>query len=184
MGTPEEPIILAEHGGLVVAERGPEVILVDRGSGPTEIVVFVLVVVTLVFGGFGLVSLLPGAIGGVSGGPAWLGVALLAVAGAAATAMYISAKTVRRRRSGPLTSFTPVAIFDRSARVYRDGTGAVVAPLDQVRFERRMQATSSSAKLVAVTHDGTRVLKRGNPFGGGVGDLDAVLTRVVHGAPR
>ena len=76
MGTPEEPIILAEHGGLVVAERGPEVILVDRGSGPTEIVVFVLVVVTLVFGGFGLVSLLPGAIGGVSGGPAWLGVAL------------------------------------------------------------------------------------------------------------
>ena len=97
--------------------------------------------------------------------------------------MYISAKTVRRQRSRPLTSFTPVAVFDRTARVYRDGTGAVVAPLGQVRFERRMQMTSSSPKLVAVTPDGTRVLKRGNPFGGAVGNLDAVLTRAVHGTP-
>ena len=183
MSTPREPVILAEHGGLVVAERGPEVILVDRGIGPTQIVLFVLVVVTLVFGGFGAVSVWSALAGGMSTGSAWLGVALLAVAGAAATAMYISAKTVRRQRSRPLTSFTPVAVFDRTARVYRDGTGAVVAPLDQVRFERRMQMTSSSPKLVAVTPDGTRVLKRGNPFGGAVGNLDAVLTRAVHGTP-
>lgn len=181
MSTPREPIILAEHGGLVVAERGPEVILVDRGNGPTEIVVFLLVVVTLVFGGFGLVSLLPTAMGGVSGGSAWLGVTLLAVGGGAAAAMYVSAKALRRRRGRPLSSFTPVAVFDRAAQVYRDGTGAVVAPLDQVRFERRMQATSSSAKLVAITPWGTRILKRGNPFGGSIGSLDQVLTRAVHG---
>ena len=184
MSTPGEPIILAEHGGLVVAERGPEVILVDRGNGPTEIIVFLLVVVTLVFGGFGLVSLLPAAIGGVSGGSPWLGVTLLAVGGAAATVLYISAKALRRRRSRPLSSFTPLAVFDRADRVYRDGTGAVVAPLDQVRFEHRMQVTSSSAKLVAVTPWGTRILKRGNPFGGSVGNLDEVLTRAVHGGRR
>ena len=175
-----EPVILAERGGLVVAERGPEVILVDRGDAPTEIVVFVLLVITLVFGGFGLVWLLPAALGGVSGG-SWLGVALLAVGGAAAAAMYVSARTLRGRRRRPLTSFAPVAVFDRTARVYRDGTGAVVAPLDQVRFERRLQLTSSSPKLVAVTPWGTRVLKRGNPFGGGIGNLDEVLTRAVHG---
>ncbi|MEC9326165.1 MAG: hypothetical protein VYB90_20220 [Actinomycetota bacterium] len=184
MGTSEEPIILAEYGGLVIAERGPEVILVDRGSGPTEIVVFVLVVVTMVFGGFGAVSVWSAAAGGMSAGSAWLGVALLAVAAAAATAMYVSVNALRRRRGRPLTSFTPVAVFDRAARVYRDGTGAEVAPVDQVRFERRMHMTSSSPKLVAVTPNGTRVLKRGNPFGGGIGDLDAVLTRVVHGAPH
>ncbi|ORX18916.1 hypothetical protein AWC31_12870 [Mycolicibacterium wolinskyi] len=72
-------------------------------------------------------------------------------------------------------------MFDRAQRVYRDGAGQIIAPLDQVRFERHMQLTSSSPKLVAVTPVGVRVLKRGNPFGGGVGNLDEVLTAVVHG---
>ncbi|PRC48344.1 hypothetical protein C6A85_80320 [Mycobacterium sp. ITM-2017-0098] len=64
--------------------------------------------------------------------------------------------------------------------MYRDGTGTIIAPLDQVRFERRMQMTSSSPKLVAVAPAGVYVLKRGNPFGGGVGTLDQVLTDAVH----
>ncbi|PQP44186.1 hypothetical protein JN086_04720 [Mycolicibacterium austroafricanum] len=71
-------------------------------------------------------------------------------------------------------------MFDRAQRIYRDGAGEVVAPLDQVRFERRLQLTSSSPKLVAVSPCGDRVLKRGNPFGGGIGDLDQVLNAVVH----
>jgi hypothetical protein len=64
--------------------------------------------------------------------------------------------------------------------VYVDGDGELVAPLDEVRFERRMQATSSSSKLVAVTPFGTRVLVRGNLFGGGVGNLDEVLTAALR----
>jgi phosphosulfolactate phosphohydrolase-like enzyme len=73
-----------------------------------------------------------------------------------------------------------VAVFDRRHRVYVDGNGEVVAPLDEVRFERRMQALSSSSKLVAVTPFGTRVLLRGSPFTGGLGNLDAVLTAAVQ----
>ncbi|MCV7127935.1 hypothetical protein H7I42_11525 [Mycolicibacterium vanbaalenii PYR-1] len=72
-------------------------------------------------------------------------------------------------------------MFDRAQQTYRDGGGAVIAPLDQVRFERRMQLTSSSPKLVAVTPYGERIIKRGNPFGGSIGDLDQVLNDVVHG---
>ena len=58
--------------------------------------------------------------------------------------------------------------------------GAIV-PLDQVRFARRMQIGSSSPKLVALTPGGTKVLKRGNPFDGGIGNVDEVLTAVVRG---
>ncbi|NKZ09633.1 hypothetical protein HGA11_01490 [Mycolicibacterium septicum DSM 44393] len=72
-------------------------------------------------------------------------------------------------------------MFDRAHRVYRDDAGQVIAPLDQVRFERRMQLGSSSPKLVASTPNGDRILKRGNPFTGGIGNLDEVLTVVVHG---
>ncbi len=52
-----------------------------------------------------------------------------------------------------------LAVFDRGQRVYLDGTGQVLAPLDQVRFERRMQLTSSSPKLVAVTPSGPRTAR-------------------------
>ena len=47
-----------------------------------------------------------------------------------------------------------------------------------------MQLGSSSPKLVAQTPGGTYVLLRGNPFTGGLGDLDAVLTTAVHGGSR
>ena len=43
--------------GLAVAEQGPLVLVVDRGTGPWATVAFVLGVVALVFGGFGAVAL-------------------------------------------------------------------------------------------------------------------------------
>jgi hypothetical protein len=55
-----------------------------------------------------------------------------------------------------------------------------VLPLDQVRFQRKMQPGSSSPKLVAVLPGGaSRVLKRGNPFDGGIGDVDRVLNAAL-----
>lgn len=179
MAIPPEPVILAEQGGLVIAERGPEIIVIDRGTGPSQILTFVLAVITLVFGAFGLVALsaAAGALGPQSGA---VGAAILAIGILAGIALVFSARSIRSRRLRPLTTFTPVAVFDRARRIYRNGIGEAVAPLDQVRFERRMQMTSSSPKLVAVTPSGTHVLKRGNPFGGGVGILDQVLTDAVH----
>ncbi|ANE83037.1 hypothetical protein A7U43_18085 [Mycobacterium adipatum] len=74
-------------------------------------------------------------------------------------------------------------MLDRQRRIFLDGAGQIVAPLEHVRFERRMQMTSSSPKLVAVTPAGIRVLKRGNPFGGGIGDMDAVLSTAILRPP-
>jgi hypothetical protein len=46
-----EPRILREVGGLVIAESGPLVLVVDRGSSPPAILAFVAGVLALVFGG-------------------------------------------------------------------------------------------------------------------------------------
>ncbi len=176
VAAPLEPVILAEQGGLVVAERGAEILVVDRGNGPSEIVAFVLVIIALVFSVFGVGSLL-------SAGSAvsrTLSVAILALGICCGGALVRTVATLNARQLRPLTSFQPVAVFDRARRIYRDGAGEIVAPLDQVQFERRMQWTSSSPKLVAVTPSGVRTLKRGNPFGGGIGVLDRVLDDVVH----
>ena len=74
----------------------------------------------------------------------------------------------------------PVAVIDRKLGLFSYGGGAVL-PLDQMRFARKLQIGSSSPKLVAVTSGGTHVLKRGNPFDGGVGNVDELLSAIVRG---
>lgn len=180
---PGEPRILREVGGLVIAEDGPRVLVVDRGNGPPAILAFVAGVLALVFGGFGAVSLVAIGMGHV-GPPVGPCVALLTIGLAAAAVTLAIVRRIRRTRSLPLTSYRPVAVFDRSSGIYFDGDGRAVAPLDSVTFHRRMQIGSSSPKLVAQTPDGTHVLLRGNPFTGGLGDLDAVLAGAVHGIQR
>ncbi|MFN8031804.1 MAG: hypothetical protein U0Q47_00695 [Mycobacterium sp.] len=182
--SPVEPHILREVGGLVIAEAGALVLVVDRGNGPPAILAFVTGVIALVFGGFGVVSLAATAAGHGDGLPVWLAVAVLAGGLAAATVALTTVRRIRRTRSTPLSSYRPVAVFDRAARVYLDSAGRAVAPLDTVTFHRRFQMGSSSLKLVAQTPTGTHVLLRGNPFIGGLGDLDTVLTAAVHGAQR
>ncbi len=175
MNSPLEPRLIAEVGGSVVAEQGPLVLVIDRRTGPLSVLAFVLGVIALVVGGFGAVALL------TSSPSAALGAVFLVAGLVVAGATLATLRIIRRTRSKPLGTYQPVAVFDRARRVFVDGNGTVVAPLDHVRFQRAMQITSSSPKLVAVTPNGTRVLMRGNPFSGGIGNLEEVLTAAVHG---
>lgn len=184
MTAPEQPRIIAEQGGLVVAEDGPHVLVIDRGSGLTQVTAFVLVIVTVVFGGFGIVSIAMSIRSGQDSPPLLLGLVILAVGVAAAAALIYTLRSLRRIRSAPLSDFVPVAVFDRNDGTYRDRGGEVVGRLDQVRFERRLQIGSSSPKLVAITPSGTFVLKRGNPFGGRIHGMEAVLSTAIFDAQR
>jgi hypothetical protein len=173
MSAPTEPRTIADTGGLVVTDDGRRVLVFDRCTGALTVTAFVLGIFTLVVGGFGLVTL-------VTGTPSRaLGAAFLAVGLAFGAVTFLVVRKFRRRRSQPLHECRPVAVIDRKLGLFSYGGGAVV-PLDQVRFARRFQIGSSSPKLVAVTPGGTKVLKRGNPFDGGVGNVDEVLTAVVH----
>jgi hypothetical protein len=51
-----EPPVIAEVGGAVVAEQGPLVLVVDRGTGPTSVVAFLFGIFALILGGFGAVA--------------------------------------------------------------------------------------------------------------------------------
>jgi hypothetical protein len=183
MTAPAEPRIVVEVGGLAVAEHGPLVVLIDRGTGPLATVAFVLGVFTLVFGGFGAVTLMLMATDGETP-PWWLGAIFLTVGAVFACAVFAVVRRIRAAKTRPLGDYRPVAVFDRARRTYLDPDGVVVAPLDRVRIHTRTQMTSSSPALVATTPDGTQILKRGNPFNGGVGDLQVVLNGLLFGAPR
>jgi len=168
-----EPRILADTGGLVVADDGRRILIIDRGTGTLAVAAFVLGVVALVVGGFGVVALFTMSTG--------LGAAFLAVGVVAAIAAIVAVRKFRQRRAQPLHACRSVAVIDRKLGLFSYAGGAVL-PMDQVRFQRRMQLGSSSPKLVALLPGGTRVLKRGNPFDGGIGNVDEVLTAVVHAA--
>lgn len=175
-----DPRIVAEVGGLVVAEDGPLVVVIDRGTSPLATLAFVLGVIGLVFGGFGAITLVLAVTGAGPGPPGMIGAVLLAVGLLAAGGAAATVRSIRRSHRKPLAAYRPVAVFDRARRVYVDAGGAVVASLDHVWFQRDLQMMSSAPKLVAVTPHGTRLIKRGNPFNGGLGNLDAVLTEAVH----
>jgi hypothetical protein len=181
MTAPAEPRILAEVGGLAVAEQGPLVVVVDRGTGPWATFAFVLAVLALVFGGFGAVTL---AAADGAAVPWWLSSIFLLVGIGFAGAAFGVIGRIRSAKARPLSGYRPVAVFDRAQRVFVDGDGVVVAPLDQVRFQSQSQVTSSSPMLVAVTPAGSRTIKRGNPFNGGLGNLEAVLTAAVFATAR
>ena len=183
MAAPPEPRILAEASGVVVAERGPLVSVVDRGTGVWATLTFVLAVLALVPAGFGAITLSLSAAGAATIARP-LSVCFLLVGIVIGGCAVVAALRLRRARSKPLDSYRPVAVFDRERRVFVDDSGVVLAALDDVRFQRALQLTSSSAQLVVVMPRGTRVIARGNPFHGGLGDLETALAAAVFGAPR
>jgi hypothetical protein len=177
MTGPSEPRVVAEVGGLAVAELGPLVLVIDRGTGPLATVTFVLGVVALVFGGFGAATLSLGATGNTVP-PWWLSTIFLLIGVAFGAAAVAVVARIRGAKAKPLSDYSPVAVFDRANRVFVQD-GVVLASLEHTRFQRKTQLGSSSAMLVAVTPRGTRILKRGNPFNGGIGNLVEVLTATV-----
>jgi hypothetical protein len=177
MSEPTEFRILADTGGLVVADDGRRVLVIDRCTGGLTTLAFVLGVMALVVGGFGAVALAAG----ISSRP--LGAMFLAVGLVFALLTFLVWRRVRSRRSRPLHQCRPVAVIDRKLGLFSYRGGALVQ-LNQVRFARRFQIGSSSPKLVAITPGGTLILKRGSPFDGGIGKVDEVLTAAVDGAAQ
>jgi hypothetical protein len=170
MTTPAGSQILADTGGLVVTDDGRRVLVFDRNTGGLAVTAFVFGIVALVLLGLGVVASF--ALSNV------VGACFLAAGVAVAVGALVAFRAFRRRRTRPLHECRSVAVIDRKLGLFSYAGGAVL-PLDQVRFQRRMQLGSSSPKLVAVLPRSTRVLKRGNPFDGGIGDVDQVLTAAV-----
>jgi hypothetical protein len=175
MADAAETRTLADTGGLIVTDDGRRVLVFDRCTGVLSVLTVVLGALAIVLCGFGLVAMVGALLARATGAAVLAGGVVLAVLA------LLVARKARDRRGRPLHQCRPVAVIDRKLGLFSYGGGAIM-PLDQVRFARKMQIGSPSAGLVAVTPGGTKVLKRGNPFDGGVGDVDELLTAVVQRA--
>jgi hypothetical protein len=172
---PTSARVIADTGGLVVTDDGRRLLVYDRCTGALTVMAVVLGIVTVVVGGFGAVALITGVPSMV------LGAVFLAVGVALAAAVYLLVRKIGHHRGQPLHECRSVAVLDRKLGLFSYRGGPLIH-IDHVRFARRFQISSSAAKLVAVTPGGTKVLKRGNPFDGGVGNVDQLLNAVVQEA--
>src|SRR3954468_16574734 len=106
MTAPTETRILADTGGLVVTDDGRRVLVFDRCTGALSVLAFVLGVLTLVIGGFGLVAVFAGVPSTV------VGAIFVAVGLVLAGATFMAVRRIRRRRKQPLHECRQVAVLD------------------------------------------------------------------------
>jgi hypothetical protein len=85
----------------------------------------------------------------------------------------------RRRRARVSATMQPRLVLDFGAGQLLDARGAVLAPLQEVSFDKVMQLASSSRALKCRWgKDGGLVVLRGSPFAGGIGPaVDALRAR-------
>ncbi len=158
---------LGSGSGVKIVQDGQRLRIVNTRTASLATLAFVLSLLTLLPGAGGAVAMVQGT---------WtLGLILVAIGGLAAAGLAVTIAAIRRRRRTPLGELVPVAIIDLEARVLCDGAGRVLAPLEQVRFQRTFQIGSSSPGLAAVFSGQRLMLARGNPFAGGLGSLEAAL---------
>src|SRR3954469_1444677 len=132
MNGPPEPRVLADTGGLLVTDDGRRVLVIDRCTGALTTTAFVLGVITLVLGGFGLVAV-------IASTPSRAFGAIFVAAGIVfAVLTILVVRKIRSRRGQPLNQCRPVAVIDRKLGLFSYRGGALVQ-LDQVRFARRLQ---------------------------------------------
>jgi hypothetical protein len=166
---------LADNGRFVLAESEGRLLFLERRGLIPAWAIFVVGLLTVIFAINGGLLLWFGALAG----DARLGVGLgMLVAGLLAG--WGCAALVRRRRARNQRGLDPseaIVVLDRPAGVLRDRAGRVLAPLDQVRFVRRMQLTSSSRALHAVWPGGDWAVYRGDPFAGGIEDATGALAQ-------
>jgi len=168
--------ILADSSGFAVIERGPSLYVVNRRTGGLYTLAFVLGLLVPFLG-----------IGGTA--TVWTTGSLLAGAGIAIVVigfvfgLWRTIQTIRLRKTLPLEQLTVVVSFDRQRQVMCNAAGQPIAPLAGITLKRQMQLASSSPALHLYWAGGSMCLARGNPFGGGIGPLEASLRHAL-GLPR
>lgn len=81
----------------------------------------------------------------------------------------------KKMNAKPVSELECICIIDIGANTLLDGKQNVLAPLHQVKLTRKMQITSSSPKLVLQWNKNSLTVVEGNPFSGGIADIEKAL---------
>lgn len=168
--------ILCETAGWVLFSDGLRLVFADRRTAYRRVIMFVLSLLTVVFGANGVIWWV---VGIQSGELSKLGAILIGVAALCSLSVSQLWATEQRERAVIPARGAWVAVFDLENQTLENPEGEILTPLAEVRCVPVLQAGSSSRALAAQWPGNSLVIYRGHPFAGSFNEARAVLEQ--HG---
>ena len=134
----DRPVV--QKGGFAIYEIDQQVILVDHKIGGLITMTFVLIILTpiLMVGGGLFISL-----------NLMAGLLILLASGLCGYFIYLGFTRIKRKKSASLDEQSIMAILDFEQQLFLDSQGNTIAPLNEVKFSKGFQITSSSPSIKA-----------------------------------
>lgn len=163
---------LAAASGIIIYEDGLRVYISKRSATWISTFLFVTGILTIIFLINGLVQLFALK---DHAGPTKLGI-ILTLVGVFSAILFWRAWVYKSKiNARPFNELPTIAVIDLETKNLLNGQHQVLAPLQQVWLDRKMQITSSSPELIIRWNGGTLSLAKGNPFSGGVAPIEKAL---------
>lgn len=131
---------VVQKGGFAIYEKDKKVYLVNHKIGGLITMTFVLIILTpilMVAGGlFITLNLMAGLL-------------ILLASGLCGYFIYLGFTRLKRKKTASLEEQSIVAILDFEQNLFLDSQGNTIAPLNEVKFSKGFQITSSSPSIKA-----------------------------------
>lgn len=163
---------IAASSGIALYEEGNKIYVTKNGSGAGGTILFVTGLLAFILFANGVLQLtvLKNQVQ-----EAYLGYALVGL-GVVFTFIFWKVRAYQKKtKAAPPETLQHVCIFDFETNNLLTGQQQIIAPISQVYLTRKMQLTSSSPELLVCWSGGSLSLVKGNPFSGGIGDIEKVL---------
>lgn len=164
---------LTASSGIALYEEGNKVYVTKSGAGATATILFVtgLLAFLLLINGILQLTTFKDQVPGASK----LGYILLGLGLLFAIIFWQVRAYQNKAKAAPPETLQHVCIFDFETNNLLTGQQQVISPINQAYLTRKMQLTSSSPELLVCWNGGSLSLVKGNPFSGGIGDIEKVL---------
>lgn len=164
---------LATSSGTVIYENDNKLYITKKPAQWTSTFLFVTGLLAFILLANGLLQLLVFEMK-IAGAPN-LGIMLLGLGILFAIIFWRVLVYRKSVNAKPVAELKCICIIDLAANNLLDGQQNLLAPLSHVQLTRKMQLTSSSKQLVLQWHKSTLTIVEGNPFSGGIADVEKAL---------
>ncbi|MEO6254888.1 MAG: hypothetical protein ABIO79_16375 [Ferruginibacter sp.] len=166
-------IKLADSSGTVVYENDNKLYLAKKPAQWTTTFLFVTGLLAFILLANGLLQLFVFKME-IPGAPD-LGIILLAAGIFFALVFWRIIAYRKKLNAKPVNVQACICIIDLVANNLLDGQQNLLAPLNAVQLQRKMQITSSSPELVLRWDKNALTIVKGNPFSGGIASVEKAL---------
>lgn len=166
-------IKLAASSGIVIYEAENKLYLSKSPAPLVSTFLFVTGLLAFILLGNGVLQLT--VFKSQIAGSTKLGIMLIGIALVLVTIFWRVRLYQKKVNAIPPDQLKNICIFDFDSNNLLDSQQNILTPINQAWLTRKMQLTSSSPELLLCWNGGSLSIIKGNPFSGGIADIEKVL---------